>query len=454
MKQRLRSKVWWDGIDKDAEKMVKSCRGCQLVRKTVEPAPLKRNSLPEGPWESLAMDLMRLLPSGENILVITDYYSRYFEIVILTTTTASVIKKHLFEIFARYGFPKSVVCDNGRQFTDAELKTWLETNNVKISHTALLWPQANGEVERQNRSILKRLRIAHAEGKDWKEELLKFLLMYRSTSHSVTGVSPAELLFKRKLRTKWPEIETSVFVEEEEAGSPKDLGPIQHPTNAYHASQPQWQIPSLLLPTAMVVLRSPTGRCCRIRALLDQGSEACFISERAAQMLRLTRKRVDAPIYGLGLTQTAHAKSFVHIEMSSSYNPDLKVEFTALILNKLTHKRPEISCETWPHIADLQLADPAYSSSTRLDLVIGVEQYGPLLLPEVRQGPPGSPTAQNTALGWILSGAVHTKARPSARTFCSHATTLGTFQDAETNELLRRFWEIEELPTTCILTSD
>ncbi|KAK2577600.1 hypothetical protein KPH14_012798, partial [Odynerus spinipes] len=89
-------------------------------------------------------------------------------------------------------------------------------------------------------------------------------------------------------------------------------------------------------------------------------------------MLRFPRKRVDAPIYGLGSTQTAHAKSFVHIEMSSSYNPDLKVEFTALILNQLTHKLPELSCETWPHIAYLQLADPAYSSSTRLDLVIGV----------------------------------------------------------------------------------
>ncbi|KAK2578707.1 hypothetical protein KPH14_012663 [Odynerus spinipes] len=215
MKHRLRSKVWWDGIDRDAEKMVKSCRGCQLVRELAEPSPVKRNSLPEGPWESLAMDLMGPLPSGENILVITYYYSRYFEVVILTTITAKVIKKHLFEIFARHGFPKSVVCDNGRQFTDAELKTWLEASGVKISHTAPLWPQANGEVERQNRSILKRLRIAHAEGKDWKEELLEVLLMYRSTPHSVTGVSPAELLFKKKLKTKLPEMESSGFVEEE-----------------------------------------------------------------------------------------------------------------------------------------------------------------------------------------------------------------------------------------------
>lgn len=49
MKHRLRSKVWWEGIDKDAEKTVKSCRGCQLVQKIVELPPLKPNPLPQGP---------------------------------------------------------------------------------------------------------------------------------------------------------------------------------------------------------------------------------------------------------------------------------------------------------------------------------------------------------------------------------------------------------------------
>ena len=53
---------------------------------------------------------------------------------------------------------------------------------------------------------MKRIRIAHAEKQNWKEDLQTYLLMYRSTPHSTTGVSPAELLVKRKLRTKLPEI--------------------------------------------------------------------------------------------------------------------------------------------------------------------------------------------------------------------------------------------------------
>lgn len=45
------------------------------------------------------------------------------------------------------------------------------------------------------------------EKKDWRMELDSFLMMYRTTPHTVTGVSPAELMFKRKLRTRIPGIE-------------------------------------------------------------------------------------------------------------------------------------------------------------------------------------------------------------------------------------------------------
>ena len=77
----------------------------------------------------------------------------------------------------------------------------MEENGIEHGRTALLWPQANGEIERQNRSILKRLRIAQAEGRNWKSEMDNFLMMYRRTPHS-TGVSLAELLFRRRISTK------------------------------------------------------------------------------------------------------------------------------------------------------------------------------------------------------------------------------------------------------------
>ena len=65
---------------------------------------------------------------------------------------------------------------------------------------------ANGEVERQNRTLLKALKVAQAEGKKWQDELPKFLLAYRTTPQSSTGATPAYLMFGRELKSKLPEL--------------------------------------------------------------------------------------------------------------------------------------------------------------------------------------------------------------------------------------------------------
>ncbi|KAL9976001.1 hypothetical protein ACROYT_G013230 [Oculina patagonica] len=86
------------------------------------------------------------------------------------------------------------------------MEGYLEEMGIKHRLTTPLWPRANGEVERQNRSLLKAMRVAHAEKRDWRIELNKFLLAYRSTPHVTAGKSPAELLYGRKMSTKLPEV--------------------------------------------------------------------------------------------------------------------------------------------------------------------------------------------------------------------------------------------------------
>ena len=50
------------------------------------------------------------------------------------------------------------------------------------------------------------MKIAQAEGKEWKKEVHKYLVAYRSTPHTTTGVSPAGLLFGRNMCTKLPKL--------------------------------------------------------------------------------------------------------------------------------------------------------------------------------------------------------------------------------------------------------
>ena len=53
-----------------------------------------------------------------------------------------------------------------------------------------------------------------AEGKDPKEELYNYLLQYRATPHSTTGISPEGLLFGGKVQTKLPQISVTEDTEE------------------------------------------------------------------------------------------------------------------------------------------------------------------------------------------------------------------------------------------------
>ena len=212
-KQKLRSKVWWPGMEKDAEKFCKACYGCQLVSRPSPPEPIRTTTLPTGPWRDLAVDLLGPLPTGESILVVVDYYSRYYEIDVLRSTVTSKVISSLEEIFARHGLPESLTSDNGPQFIATEFTESMEQQGIRHHKVTAKWPQANGEVERQNSSLLKRLQIAHAEKKNWKKELNVYLAGYRSLPHPTTGVSPAELLFGRKIRTKLPGL-SDVHVEE------------------------------------------------------------------------------------------------------------------------------------------------------------------------------------------------------------------------------------------------
>lgn len=206
MKTRLRTKVWWPKIDTDAERYVRACKGCTLVSAPNPPNPMHRRQLPVQPWIDVAIDFLGPLPSGHYLFVIIDYFSRYKEVKITKTTDSSYTINTLKEIFSRLGVPISVTADNGPQFTSAAFVNFCNEYGIRLFHSIPYWPQQNGEVERQNRSILKRLQISQSQKSNWQDDLLQYLTMYNSTPHSVTGKSPAELFYRRQFRDKLPSV--------------------------------------------------------------------------------------------------------------------------------------------------------------------------------------------------------------------------------------------------------
>jgi transposase InsO family protein len=68
------------------------------------------------------------------------------------TTTANAEKtvEALEQMFTTHGLPNSITTDSGPQFISQYFKQYCEQNRIVHRRTTALWPQANGEIERQH----------------------------------------------------------------------------------------------------------------------------------------------------------------------------------------------------------------------------------------------------------------------------------------------------------------
>ena len=205
-KQLVREKVWFPGIDKDVEHVIRDCLPCQAVTNRNQMEPLRSSDLPKAPWEEVSVDFLGPIPTGEYLLVVMDDYSRFPEVEVVTSTSSSCVIPKLDCIFARQGVPLIVKSDNGPPFNGEEFKKFASYLGFKHRRITPLWPRANGEVEHFMGPLSKVLRTAKIEHKNWRQELYGFLRQYRATPHTTTGVSPAEALNGRKLHTTIPEV--------------------------------------------------------------------------------------------------------------------------------------------------------------------------------------------------------------------------------------------------------
>lgn len=126
----------------------------------------------------------------------------------MSSITSSLTIDALRGLFAAYGIPEEVVSDNGPQLLSAEFTDFLKGNGIKHTQVPAYHPALNGAVERSvqilKHSLLKS--VCEKQGKQMlslKHKLANFLIMYRSTPHSVTGKTPSELFLKRHIRTRF-----------------------------------------------------------------------------------------------------------------------------------------------------------------------------------------------------------------------------------------------------------
>ncbi|XP_055910728.1 uncharacterized protein K02A2.6-like [Eupeodes corollae] len=116
---------------------------------------------------------------------------------------SSMETKHtkLREVFARFGLPEHIVTDNGRTFTAHEFKLFTNSNGINHKFSPPYHPASNGQDESAVKIVKNFLK--KNESSDSETALARFLFDYRTATHSTTNDSPANLLLKRKLRTRF-----------------------------------------------------------------------------------------------------------------------------------------------------------------------------------------------------------------------------------------------------------
>ena len=201
--------------------------------------------------------------------------------------------------------------------------------------------------------------------------------------------------------------------------------------------------PSSLLMTCRVLITSPGGLSTKARALLDSASSSSFISERLARVLRLPQSQHLTSISGIaGLTHNSLSHSVADFHASSWYDSSKQFDVSAIVIPRVTCELPvhSVSMDTsWSHLEGLQLADPEFGCPGSIDILFGVDVFIGALLQGRRAGPLGSPVALETEFGWVLAGGSEQHSSTTALT-CYHVSLLSG------DELLKKFWEVEEAP--------
>ncbi|CAI6345421.1 unnamed protein product [Macrosiphum euphorbiae] len=205
----------------------------------------------------------------------------------------------------------------------------------------------------------------------------------------------------------------------------------------------------VLLSTVMLDVVAPNGRKKTFRALLDSGSQASFITEKAASvlMLRQVHSPVNITTFASSTSTLVRGRTTVTVMPCNKKSPSLCVD--TLIVPHITGLTPQthLARRPWTHVDNLTLADPSYHLPGQIDLLLGADMFPSLMLTGQRMGRFGEPMAMETIFGWVLVGPIQSPGSGPIKSFC-----ISVFETLDIT--IKKFWELEELQVQHRLTPE
>lgn len=197
------NKKYYGIPSKAVELYVGSCEGCIKYNNlsTVENIIINRITKKYDRYMMDCIDLRKYSDDNDGycwILNVIDTFTKYLWSFKLKDKSAVTIKNCLQYIFDNFGDPLEIQSDNGKEFKNSLLREFLLGRNIKIIHGRPRNPKAQGQVERVNQTIKRRLSksLEGSNIKKWIEYLDSVVLAYNRSPHNATGQCPFYLFHK------------------------------------------------------------------------------------------------------------------------------------------------------------------------------------------------------------------------------------------------------------------
>ena len=152
--------------------------------------------------EKVCLDILPLTQQKNRyILVITDICTKWTEAIALPNQEACSNTKAFVDTFvSQWGTPLQVHSDQGCNFEAKifqEMCTYLQ---IEKTRSTSLRPQANGSVERFNKTLIKMLSMyCQSDQTKWDQYLQQVMMAYRSSVNSSTGKTPNLMVLGREV---------------------------------------------------------------------------------------------------------------------------------------------------------------------------------------------------------------------------------------------------------------